>query len=379
MGQPNVKNAPPPLTKIQLDIVCAKVEAFIVLERDRKIEALFRKEGVLLDCSKKPGVQISQLRNQASANINLLKWVQGANMILQNVKIVTAHTMALERGQHKPQEIKELIPAISAIIWATSHLNLAAIQEFNFIVNRNFSQVLYQQASAGENVDLKLKKNFATLMPTVFEIDDYLKDFFRRHSEDIDEPVRQGYLDSMKATPHHPSGGMVEPNAADPKVGQTTIISDFQTNPIDGSQAKSMLGSQLQGENAQKLAASGNLNASNLDFLAQLEDLQPGWAAPADQTGPVNPNESQPMNSKGPGGSRPPVNMSHQGSGYGGPMSMPDSYISNNVVPADPFAASHGLQNNTMGSGGIRPDSNIFPSGGKDVVAGFSDSPNFSG
>ena len=235
MGGSQVKNANPnPLTKITIDIVCAKVRQYIVVERDRKIEQLFRQEGRLLESVKKTHLEVTELRTNAVSNINLLKWIQGANMVYHYVKILEAHSLALERGQYNPQEIAELLPSISSVIWSTGPLNLTAINEFNYLVNRHFSQTLYQEARAGKNVDEKLKKNFATLLPTAFEIDDYLKDFFRRHGDQIDDNMRKEHLNSMmKYNKEHGGKYGAPPSNYDPsdintkKGDQTTIISNF--------------------------------------------------------------------------------------------------------------------------------------------------------
>merc|ERR1712183_712628 len=127
-------------------------------------------------------VQVTDLRTEVITNINLLKWIQGANIVLHYVKTLQNYTIALERGQYNPSEMQELLPAVNTILWSTTRLNLGAIVEFNVMIQRHFGPGCLKMARDGYMVDEKLKRNFNQMLPTVFEIDDYLKDFFRRFS-----------------------------------------------------------------------------------------------------------------------------------------------------------------------------------------------------
>jgi len=190
MGNSNDKPLIKPVTKIQLDIVLSKVYNYIKLERDRKVEMLMKQEKALIEFCTNRNIEVTELRTKAITNINLLKWIQGSNIVLHYVKTLMNYTMALERGQHNPSEMTELVPAVNTLIWSTQKLNLSAIVEFNIMIQQHFGPGYVLQARQGHLVDEKLKKNFSGLIPTVFEIDDYLKDFFRRFSNDIDKDTR---------------------------------------------------------------------------------------------------------------------------------------------------------------------------------------------
>lgn len=245
-NQPNTIRKP--VTKAQLDIVLSKVQQYIMLERNRKVEMLMKQEKVLIEMAKRPHIEITELRTKAISNINLLKWIQGANIVLNYAKTLGNYTMALERGQYNYDEMKELIPAVNTLIWSTNKLNLSAIVEFNILCQTHFGPSLLENARAGNLVDEKLKRNFSGLIPTVFEIDDYLKDLFNRFTNDIDKPTRDQLMNSI--IDHNKNfGGKfgAPPSNYDPSIaGNTTINPQDQTTimsqlpePIPGPQFNS--------------------------------------------------------------------------------------------------------------------------------------------
>lgn len=189
---------------------------------------LMKQEKVLIEMASKPQIEITELRTKAITNINILKWVQGANIVLNYTKTLSNYTMALERGQHNPSEMSELIPAINTLIWSTSRLNLGAIVEFNMMVGHHFGPQTLAAARSGYLVDEKLKRNFNGLLPTVFEIDDYLKDFFRRFANDIDKDLRNQHLNSILNHNKNFGGKFgAPPSNYDPStIGNTTVAGD---------------------------------------------------------------------------------------------------------------------------------------------------------
>lgn len=132
MGNNAQKPLVQPVNQIQLDIVCKKITAYIELERDRKLEQLKKDEAKLLEICQKHNVDITEIRTNSISNINLIKWIKGANIVLQYVKTLNEHTIALERGQHDVTTINELRPAICSLVWSTNPLNLSCIQEWNY-------------------------------------------------------------------------------------------------------------------------------------------------------------------------------------------------------------------------------------------------------
>jgi len=197
---------------------------------------LMKQEKVLIEMASKPTMEITELRTKAINNINLLKWIQGANIVLNYAKTLTNYTMALERGQHNPSEMSELIPAVNTLIWSTSRLNLSAIVEFNIIIGQHFGPSTLACARSGYLVDEKLKRNFNGLLPTVFEIDEYLKDFFRRFSNDIDKDLRNQHLNSIINHNKNFGGKFgAPPSNYDPStVCNTTVPGDVTKIDISG-------------------------------------------------------------------------------------------------------------------------------------------------
>ena len=228
---------PQQVSKVQIEIVLAKVKNYVMLERDRKIETLKKQEGKLLEITQKKSYEITELRTNAVSIINNLKWIKGANIVLVYVKQLAEHTIALERGQKDPSEIVELIPGISTVIWATGPLNLAAIQEFNHIVTRNFSKKLTQEATAGERVDNQLKKNFSNLIPTAIEFDEYIKGFLSRHKNQIDDANKKCLMDSVINLNKNFGGkfgappSQYDPSSYNPN-GDTTIAMSTLPDPM---------------------------------------------------------------------------------------------------------------------------------------------------
>ena len=250
---------------------------------------LMKQEKVLIEMASKPNAEITELRTKAITNINLLKWVQGANIISNYNKTLMNYTMALERGQHNPSEMSELIPAVNTLIWSTSRLNLSAIVEFNIMVGQHFGPSAVAQARSGYLVDEKLKRNFNGLLPTVFEIDEYLKDFFRRFANDIDKDQRNQLLNSIVDHNKNFGGKFGAPasNYDPPTIGNTTVIGD-QTM-ITSEMPDLIPGPQLSNH-------SNNSNNSNnpgsQGGFSQGNNSQGGPGLPSHTTNNVQPSNN---------------------------------------------------------------------------------------
>lgn len=131
---------------------------------------------------------------------------------------------------------------------------------------------MIQDAFAGVCVDENLKKNFAKLLPTSKEIDEYLKSFFERHSNALPDNLKDQHMKSMisynqKLGDQNQRGTQVTPKISQyPVPGPVSIGDPFAT--------------------------------PNPDYSAQLDFLKNDTVNPYSQqhqgnTGPVNPYPHQ--------------------------------------------------------------------------------------
>jgi len=69
------------LTETKLKVMFANITQHMALERDRKVENLMKQEAALLPMAQKKADPTS-LRNACIGNIQSLKWVNGANVVI---------------------------------------------------------------------------------------------------------------------------------------------------------------------------------------------------------------------------------------------------------------------------------------------------------
>ena len=192
MGAKESKPAVKPFTRIQIELLINQMKSHTTLERDRKVEGLMKQEADLLTVVKARGKLNDGLSQKCYGIVGSLKWIKGANITLQYLRSLESHTIQLEKGQTHPEEVQELVPAISTIIWASTHLNLKVLTEWTKFVDEHLAgmnQKWVNSAKDGENVDEAIKKNFKSLLPTPMEIDLYLKSFFARNT--MEEELKQ--------------------------------------------------------------------------------------------------------------------------------------------------------------------------------------------
>ena len=78
--------------KTQIDIIMKKIESYVTLERDRKIELLKKNEDEMLKLAETINCEdpkawlnnqnmLGDLKMLASRNCNIIKWVTGANLV----------------------------------------------------------------------------------------------------------------------------------------------------------------------------------------------------------------------------------------------------------------------------------------------------------
>jgi len=78
----------PQFNRINYEIVCAKVEKYTELHRDRKINEMIKADNTLKETLSNPSPLPMQVTADTTASIELLNQVKGSNIVLRNIKVL---------------------------------------------------------------------------------------------------------------------------------------------------------------------------------------------------------------------------------------------------------------------------------------------------
>merc|ERR1712183_322570 len=170
--------------RIKYEITCAKVFQHTQLERDRKINELQKHEGKLKDLLMPDSINNMSVTGAANDALETLKYVKGANIVLRNINILKEQSLNIEQMYKTKQPLGELQPLVHTVVWSTKRLNMKIIDEFTNLIAQYFDPNIRQTAETSPEVDLELKKNFAALMATPIETQEYLEKYCDRHNID---------------------------------------------------------------------------------------------------------------------------------------------------------------------------------------------------
>merc|ERR1711976_387043 len=170
--------------RINYEIRCAKVEQHVTLERDRKIGQLQQKDGALRQLLQNAHPSPDSVIGAANDCIELLKYVEGANIVIRNIKILKEQSLNVEQMVKNRQPLGELEPLVHTVVWSTKRLNQKVIEEFNNLMCMYFNPQMRQVAVTSQFVDLEIKRHFESLMAKPEETHDYLTNFCNRNNID---------------------------------------------------------------------------------------------------------------------------------------------------------------------------------------------------
>jgi hypothetical protein len=169
--------------KIQIELALSKAIHFVRLTRDRRIEALKKKESEILSKLEYGSMSMAQTYQLACVACRHLTFVKAANMILRHLDLLREHTIALEMAQSQPGNAGDLVPPLNTMIWGTYKLNIVQMEELVFMVEKVLGKKWVRSAMSGYMVDLNLRRNFAEILPGQDMVNAYLWDFVRRTSK----------------------------------------------------------------------------------------------------------------------------------------------------------------------------------------------------
>ena len=172
----------PQFNRINYEIVCAKVEKYTELHRDRKINEMMKADNTLKETLSNPSPMPMQVTADATASIELLNQVKGSNIVLRNIKVQKDQSLAIEAAAKSNHGLGELEASVHTVVWATSRLNLTQIQEFNNLVRAFFDPKIFQHVEQSPQVDLELKKLFERLVASPIDVKTYLEGFAKRNN-----------------------------------------------------------------------------------------------------------------------------------------------------------------------------------------------------
>ena len=188
----NTENRPqaPPVDKIRFEMICQNTFLHLQLQRDRKIAELQKREKELreLVVHNKDNANKENISMETSNCINQLNYIQGANIVLNNIKMLKENSLDIVNYLNRKQSLNigQLDPFVQSVVWSTSRLNLNQVREFSDFLSMYLGANIYQLAEVSPNVDLKLKKLFMNVSASPMEIHDYLEKFCKRNELSLD-------------------------------------------------------------------------------------------------------------------------------------------------------------------------------------------------
>jgi len=184
-GTESKKVSRPTFNRINYEIVCSKVFHHAQLQRDRRIAELQKSEAKLKELMMQDNLNHMAVIAQANDSLEHLKYVKGANIVLRYVNILKEQSLNIEQmyKQHV-KDLGELETYVHTVVWSTKRLNLTIIQEFNGLIATYFDNKIWQIVEVSTKVDLELKKNFASLIASPQEQQEYLEKFCDRNNID---------------------------------------------------------------------------------------------------------------------------------------------------------------------------------------------------
>ena len=166
--------------KLQIDIALAKCTAYLKLTRDRRVEALQKKEDEIKQKLEYGPMTMSQTYSVACIACRHLTWIRGANKVIRHLDVLRNNSIALEIAQEKPSRAADLTPSLNTVIWATYKLNVEQMEEFVEMVRKVLGDKWVDLALHGYMVDIYLRGGFEHILPPQEKVNEYLWGFVNR-------------------------------------------------------------------------------------------------------------------------------------------------------------------------------------------------------
>ncbi len=205
------------LNKIDLEISLDKVYHHMVLQRDRKINDLIRKEIALRDAMKERTHSYDEIAVDLMFIVGIFKYITAIKIILRYCKILREHSIKICNAQQQRNFIalEDLQSYFEGIIWSAEKLNLSYIKEFNGLVYRHFGPVVYNDLVRMKKLDHELRNCFETVEPTREEMYTYLDMFLQRYKVKLKDYHTGNSVPDYK--PNNEGGGQ-------PKLDKTDFV-----------------------------------------------------------------------------------------------------------------------------------------------------------
>jgi hypothetical protein len=176
----NNKSKPTP--KPSLDRILTEVLLNVSTTLNKKVEILKTHEKSLLENLNSGIYSMDYLRSNGELGVHHFKSVQAYKKLIQHLQFLKDSTDVLFSAQTQPNLLQPYTTAINSAIWSTNKLNLAAITEFNNMINDQFGHQHILLAASGINVDESLIKLVIYNGVLEFERAMYLESFLSRNN-----------------------------------------------------------------------------------------------------------------------------------------------------------------------------------------------------
>lgn len=135
----------PILQKFDVEICLDKIYQYMILQRDRKINDLARKEIALREKMMDRLFSYDEVSLELMSIVSIFKYIQATKIIMRYCKALKGFSIRICDAQKRKRfdELDDLRPYIEGIIWSSSKLNLSYIKEFNNLIYRHFGQKVY--------------------------------------------------------------------------------------------------------------------------------------------------------------------------------------------------------------------------------------------
>lgn len=171
------------MNKVDLEIVCQKVNQYLMLHRGRKIDELALKERAVKEKLQNQKRLYGDCLFDISSIVTLLNWILASKIVMRNVQFIKERSMQIvsAANERNSDKIAPLIKYIQSVIWAAERLNLNQIKEFTHIIGAYFGQEFIRLAKEGVGVDPELANCFRFVEPTKPQVGDYLIKMLKRY------------------------------------------------------------------------------------------------------------------------------------------------------------------------------------------------------